>query len=45
MASTKQKNGEEKYSEGGVCRKKKTHNRTPAKICAVCTGKESLVRG
>jgi hypothetical protein len=39
------KRSKEKYPEGGVCRKKKTDNRTSAKICAVCTGQESLVRG
>jgi hypothetical protein len=35
--------GKEKHQEGGVCCKKKTHNRTFAKICTDRTGEASLV--
>jgi hypothetical protein len=37
--------GKEKHQEGGVCRKKKTHNRTLAKICTHGTGQAGLVCG
>jgi DNA polymerase II large subunit len=39
------KRGKEEHPEGGVSRKKKTHNRTSAKICTDRTGEESRVRG
>jgi hypothetical protein len=35
----------EKHQEGGVCGKKKTHNRTFAKICTDRTGGKSRVCG
>jgi hypothetical protein len=37
--------GKEKHQEGGVRRKKKTHNRTFAKICTDRIREESLVGG
>ncbi len=37
--------GKEKYQEGSIRRKTKTHNRTSAKIGTDRTGEESLICG
>ena len=44
MASIKQSTTA-KTKEGGVCGKKKAHNRTFAKICADCTGQAGRIGG